>query len=404
MMFVQSKYYVDSLSENIRRGNLTKREKGWLPGRAPIGYLNTTSGSGEKIIIPDPERFSIVKKIWELFLSGGYSLPQLQEIAAVTMGLRTPKRKKRGGYPLSVSGIYRVFSNPFFAGYILYKDQWFPGRHEPMITMDQFEQAQVLLGRKDRARPQHHSFSYTGLIRCGTCECSITAENKVNRHGSRYVYYHCTREKDEVPCYEKCLEEAQLEKQILELIESISLGQSKVERLLALIEEERNKERDVNEDIAGAVERALDSCTRKVDNLTKLRCGDLITEDEFVRQRAELLQEQAKLKQRLDQLGAERWIEPTRNLFLFSNRAKFWLLHGSEAEKRLILSTVGSNPLLRAKILNIDAKKPFRILCERRSVSDLSTVVNDVRTFFESNPDFVIPLLPDLGESLRDIA
>jgi hypothetical protein len=98
----------------------------------------------------------------------------------------------------------------------------------------------------------------------------------------------------------------------------------------------------------------------------------------------------------LQQLGAERWIEPTRNLFLFSNRAEFWLLHGSEAEKRLILSTLGSNPLLKAKILNIDVKKPFRILSERRSVSDLSTVVNDVRTFFEANPDFVVPALPQI--------
>jgi len=70
----------------------------------------------------------------------------------------------------------------------------------------------------------------------------------------------------------------------------------------------------------------------------------LISEEEFVRQRAGLTQEQAKLKQRLEQLDAERWIEPTRNLFLFSNRAKFRLLHGSEAEKRLILSTIGVEP------------------------------------------------------------
>jgi len=71
------------------------------------------------------------------------------------------------------------------------------------------------------------------------CGCSITAEKKVNRHGSRYVYYHCTRKKRALPCYEKCVEGAQLEEQILELIESISLDQSKVQKLLAMIEEER---------------------------------------------------------------------------------------------------------------------------------------------------------------------
>ena len=53
IMFGQSKYYVDALSENIRRGNRTKRDKGWLPGRAPVGYLNSRSEAGEKNIIPD---------------------------------------------------------------------------------------------------------------------------------------------------------------------------------------------------------------------------------------------------------------------------------------------------------------------------------------------------------------
>src|SRR2546422_785436 len=40
ILFGQSKYYVDSLSENVRRGNRTKVENGWLPNRPPIGYLN----------------------------------------------------------------------------------------------------------------------------------------------------------------------------------------------------------------------------------------------------------------------------------------------------------------------------------------------------------------------------
>jgi site-specific DNA recombinase len=35
-----SKYYVDSLSENVKRGKRAKREKGWHPSVAPIGYLN----------------------------------------------------------------------------------------------------------------------------------------------------------------------------------------------------------------------------------------------------------------------------------------------------------------------------------------------------------------------------
>jgi hypothetical protein len=44
-------------------------------------------------------------------------------------------------------------------------------------------------------------------------------------------------------------------------------------------------------------------------------------------------------------LNTERWVEPSKRLFLFSNRAIFWLTHGTIDEKRLILATVGSTLL-----------------------------------------------------------
>src|SRR5690242_12611690 len=43
IIFGYSKYYVDSLSENVRRGNRAKVQQGWFPGRAPFGYLNDQS-------------------------------------------------------------------------------------------------------------------------------------------------------------------------------------------------------------------------------------------------------------------------------------------------------------------------------------------------------------------------
>jgi hypothetical protein len=131
--------------------------------------------------------------------------------------------------------------------------------------------------------------------------------------------------------------------------------------------------------------------------LTSLRYRDLINDDEFVRQRTALMHEQAGLKQRLEQLNSERWFEPSQRLFLFSNRAVFWLVHGSLNEKRLILATAGSNPTLRGKQLNIYARNPFSILQHSGGIRDWSTIVNDVRTFFNEEPDFAIPLLPDPG-------
>src|SRR5205807_867397 len=70
IIFGYSKYYVDSLSENVRRGYRAKVQQGWFPGLAPLGYLNDQTA---KTIIPDPERFSLIQQMWKLMLSGGYT-------------------------------------------------------------------------------------------------------------------------------------------------------------------------------------------------------------------------------------------------------------------------------------------------------------------------------------------
>src|SRR6202049_4052180 len=47
IIFGYSKYYVDSLSENVRRGYRTKVAHGWLPGLAPLGYLKRQRGQND---------------------------------------------------------------------------------------------------------------------------------------------------------------------------------------------------------------------------------------------------------------------------------------------------------------------------------------------------------------------
>jgi len=394
IMFGQSKYYVDALSENVRRGNRTKRENGWLPGRPPLGYLNGRSDAGTKNIIPDPNSFLLMKQLWTTFLTGGYSVPQLLDIATNRMGLRTPKRKRTGGAPLGVSGIYRILANPFYAGQICFDSKWYPGKHKPMITVDQFKRAQELLGRTDAARPKEYDFAYTGILRCGTCGFGVTAENKTNRFGSKYVYYHCTHKNRAQPCREGSVEERDLEGQIAAFLRTIYCDRKELKELLAIIEGERGKEAATNAGIQTALQNALDGSSRNMENLTKMRYRELISDNEFTRQRTALMEEQASLNQRLELLRSEHWIEPSRNLFLFSNRALYWLGHGGNTEKRAIFATVGSNPTLTAKKVSIHAAEPFSVLQEPRSFSRLQAIVNDVRTFFREHPEMVIPLLP----------
>ena len=57
--FGQSKYYVDNLSENIKRGQRQKLKNGIWPKMPPVGYLNDRV---TRTIFPDPERAPLVAK------------------------------------------------------------------------------------------------------------------------------------------------------------------------------------------------------------------------------------------------------------------------------------------------------------------------------------------------------
>jgi hypothetical protein len=64
-----------------------------------------------------------------------------------------------------------------------------------------------------------------------------------------------------------------------------------------MLEEERQKGLDGSSHVKEDLMRALENCSRNLDNLPRLCFRGLITEDEFARQRAGLNQEEAKLKQ-----------------------------------------------------------------------------------------------------------
>src|SRR5882724_7060234 len=67
IMFGQSKYYSDALSDNVKRGNRTKVENGWRPGNVPVGYINDPA---TRTIVRDPKRFEQIRHMFELLFAG----------------------------------------------------------------------------------------------------------------------------------------------------------------------------------------------------------------------------------------------------------------------------------------------------------------------------------------------
>lgn len=146
-----SNQYVRDLMVNVRRGMHSKAEKGWLPGVPACGYLNDKETS---TIIIDEERFALVRQMWDYMLTGMYSVSEIARLADKEWGLRTKPRKERGNKPLSVSGVYALFQNPFYKGYLRYGGKLHKGLHTPMVTPEEFDRVQELINRRNNPRPQ----------------------------------------------------------------------------------------------------------------------------------------------------------------------------------------------------------------------------------------------------------
>jgi DNA invertase Pin-like site-specific DNA recombinase len=89
---LMAKNFIDNLSEEVRKGMLEKAEEGIWPRRAPLGYRNTVSTEGKKVIELDPETADLVRQLFAWYATGHYSLAEV-----TTMARRAELRYRRSG-------------------------------------------------------------------------------------------------------------------------------------------------------------------------------------------------------------------------------------------------------------------------------------------------------------------
>ena len=390
IIFGQSKYFVDKLSKDVRRGLKAKVEMGWRPGVAPIGYLNNLADiKGTRTLIPDPQRFALVRKMWDLMLSGIYTPPRVLEIANREWGLTTVERRHSGGRPLSRASIYRTFNNPFYYGMFEYSGQLHQGNHQAMITEAEFWRVQELMGRKGRPRPKTKKhFAYTGMMRCGECGCGITAEEKTKRikatgKEKTYVYYRCTKKRMALKCQQGCLEVSGLERQIANSLKPLSIHDDFLEWAIKYLKEMHEQEIGEDRTQSAALGKASASTQKQLDELLNVRLRGLIDDEEFERKRSVLMKEKRGFEAQMDGSGDE----PARRLELAIRTCKFALdlsdrfKNSSLEEKKIIVQKVGSNWVLRDRICTFQPVEPFNCFVNVDKKSSWRGIVDDVRTW-----------------------
>ncbi len=180
MCVLMAKSYVGSLSDNVKRSEEKMLNEGLLPGPAPIGYLNSKEDDKKTIII-DPERGPLVKKLFEEYSTGLFSMDELVK-KAKQWGLRN----KRSGKPITKAQFADILQNPFYYGVMYYNKNYYPHIYEKLISQDLFDKCtEVRTGRfKRTAKRTKQPFLLSGLVRCKHCGCLLSPYMKKGK----YVY------------------------------------------------------------------------------------------------------------------------------------------------------------------------------------------------------------------------
>lgn len=287
--------YLQDLSRNVKRGLRGKVERGWHPCKAPVGYLNDPE---TREIVIDPERFPLVQKAFKLAMQGDLPINEIHR-KLVQLGLTAYVRGRTTRRPISDNCVHSMLRSRFYTGMVRFNGKFYPGKHRPAVTGEEFELVQRRLAERGWRRTEgRKSLPLANLFRCSACGCMIVGEVKRRNlagGGTRiHTYLHCSGWKG---CRRICVREEDLAAKLAKALHSLSLPidvASNIKRSLSQVFEQEG----CNEaETLAALQKEAERNESRLRRLTELRLDGEISAEEFSGLRENLLERSDSLRE-----------------------------------------------------------------------------------------------------------
>ena len=372
--FGQSKYYIDSLSENVKRGLRQKLRRGEWPGYAPVGYLNDYK---KHTLYPDPDKSVYIKKLFEIYAVGDYSIADLERKMA-DLGFAS-----RAGKPVRKTELARILRNPIYYGVFKYKGELHEASHPPLISKKLFARVQDVLEMKSKVVKQgviKHTFA--GLMKCPSCGCSITAEIQKG-----HTYYRCTKKRG--PCdSKKFLREEALLSQIDKAILKVHIDDETKDKIINRLEGLSQGESKSSFSLSDELRQRLKESDEKIERLIDVYINRELSSEEYQAKKAKLLNNKQEVKEKLAETEkiSGGWLEPSKNFVSDCNEAGYVAWQGNPSAKRDILKKIGSNFFLKDLSLLVSYTSPYSLVAGTDPSSEWRRLTDEIRTHFRGTP------------------
>lgn len=360
MFVMMAENYTNCISDNVKRSFEKKLQEGTILGTAPIGYLNAKDENGKSIAKLDPERAFLVKKMFEEYSTGLYSLKEIRN-KTIEWGL---KNKTKSNTYLSVSQIDKLLKNPFYYGIMKYKGLLYPHIYSPLISKELFFQCQhVREGRtKVYSKDTKIPFIFKGLIRCKNCGCAITPEIKKGK----YIYL---RPSSKPGCNCKTIKEEEALKVVKTVFKKMKPDEELMIALKDTLKNSLEAKKDFNTNSIKMLQKQYNTIQRKLDFLLDIRLEQSITKDEYDKKSNALRAEQHNIETRMQKhTTADEEFAITAGYLLDLSFRAYELFESAEIdEKRKIINLVFPNFYLNGAKLEYTIRKPFDLFIKTAS-------------------------------------
>jgi len=355
--FGMSNQYIRDLSENVKRGNREKLRRGEWPNHAPYGYRNDKN---TKTLVIHEKEATNVRRIYEMYETNLYSYGDIAKELNVRKSL-----------------VERILHKTFYYGLMERHNEYFPGKHEPIITQSLYDRVKNVREGTTRPRLQTLFFPYRGLMVCANCGCQLTATKKKGV----YDYYYCTNGKGVCDQHTTYLTNSETTDFFIGALEKIRFDEDLVE-LMYQARREKSKISEFDAEKATAdLQLELQQLERSERKLLSSYTSEFIDETIYGEEAKKYKLHKINIQKKIHQYSDKKQnplitLEPIKNVFLESNQAVLKFKNSKPEQRNLILNEILWNLSVKdKKVAQYKYRTYYDILANAPKSGDLATLL-----------------------------
>ena len=326
----------DQITERFTMGRLGRAKAGFYHGgsTAPTGYKYING----KLII-DEYKAKQVREVYDRFLKG-FSINAISK----------EMNQKYGGWyaPLVIN----VLRNSVYTGKVKFNKQEFEGIHEPIITKEIFEKAQILMKKRSKKTESNEKTPFkatnllTGIVYCKNCG---------SRYSGVHGYYKCySRSKTDKKyitdpnCNNKNWKIEILNTIVIQEMRALKYKKRTIDQLF------KNKKKELPIDIK-ALKTRLNELDIQISKMIDLYQYGSIPGEQISKRIASLQKEKESISEQLEH--PIEHIEQLKNQFVTSlNLMENTFAGDSLEEKRMLVNSIVRSIFIDGETVNINWK------------------------------------------------